>query len=222
MSEQLYWLKLPDKFPVPENLILLPFRKVARINKFSFIDTIEVPPGIGKLFFLNGNTAILVDSFSGQKAFFVASLFYASGTKRIYFVGTTGAIGDFKPGTVVVPAKVTSSFDFFNFKRFQEVKLNTVLPSFLSEYEEGNVVTVFSPIEENPEFIKKISKSEFYFLEMELFPLVVASKLYGKEIKAVLLVSDIFIGGKWRPFFNDPEFKRSKEDFFDKLVNFLS
>ncbi len=223
MSRELYWIKVPGNIAVPGKLLLIPFRKLVDLEYLNIRRVEELPPGLGELIYLNDDTAIFVDSFSGQKSFFIASMFYASGTEEIYFLGTTGAIGDYKPGTVVIPEEVAASFGFLGTGEFELMKVESDMKDAIDSFGPitGRVLTVFSPVEEDPDFIQRVSEMGFNFLEMELFPLFRASKLYGRKAGAVLVVSDNFKDGKWQPFFKHGDFKRVRREVFRRIVDFI-
>ncbi|GEM_PF-6693618 len=215
----LYRMKLPDDFNIPPVVIVLPFRKM--FQELKCRERKDIPPGIGEACFLK-NVCVIYDVFSGQKNFFIASLLFASGVEQLIFYGTAGDLtGKFQIGEIVLPEIVASTFGFIDYKPYNEVRFCP--PDGMKRFsnlQSGKVLTVFSPLEESYEFISESRKKGFELVEMELFPLMIAGKLYSRQIYPFLIVSDRFEEGKWRPFFTEKNFIEKKFGFFEELVKY--
>lgn len=225
MLTNLYKIKLPKNLSNIENIFFIPFSQLLP-KEFREKKSIEIPPGVGRLIRLSENSAIVYDTFSGQKAFFLASLFYASGTENIFFMGTAGTIAKkITAGTISIPEPVYFNDTISGINTDKVFKLNSnsykILNSICPKNKKSSLISVYSPIIEDELFINTMKKNKINLVEMEIAQLIIASEIYNKNIYPFVLISDLIEPNNWVTYYNLKEFKEQKQLLFNKIINYI-
>ncbi len=144
-----------------------------------------------KVFEVNGK--IVVYDFLGYShAFSLLSEFEGEKIKRIYFVGASAFLGDFKKGDIVIPSS-SRIFLKYEDRLTEEIELSNDELEFLNNNfssKAGSLLTIdfagYFPLEEVP----VLRKEKFDFIDMECGFIHMWSKRNSLKFYPILILTD--------------------------------